>query len=44
LVGNGKDAAKMEQGNPVTAHGVPPNYPDPKKLVMADCIQPIRQV
>jgi hypothetical protein len=27
-------------GIPVTAPGVPPNYPDAKKLVTEDCIQP----
>lgn len=33
-------AAKIENGEPVTAPGVPKNYPDAKKLVTADCIQP----
>lgn len=33
-------AAKIEQGSPVTAPGVPPNYHDPKKLVTEDCIWP----
>jgi hypothetical protein len=33
-------AAKIEKGTPVTAPGVPKNYPDAKKLVTADCIKP----
>ena len=33
-------AAKIESGEPVTAPGVPKNYPDPKKLVTEDCIKP----
>jgi len=33
-------AARIEQGNPVTAPGVPSNYPDPNELVTEDCIQP----
>jgi hypothetical protein len=37
---NQQVAAKIEQGNPVTAPGVPPQYPDPQKLVTADCIKP----
>ena len=32
--------AKIEQGEPVTAPGVPKNYPDAKKLVTEDCIRP----
>ena len=32
--------AKIKQGNPVTAPGVPPIYPDAKRLVMEDCIRP----
>jgi len=32
-------AAKIEQGSPVTAPGVPKNYPDAKKLVTNDCIK-----
>jgi hypothetical protein len=27
-------------GEPVTAPGVPQNYPDAKKLVTEDCIRP----
>jgi len=34
-------AAKIERGEPVTAPGVPQNYPDAKKLVTEDCIKPI---
>ena len=33
-------AAKIEKKEPVTAPGVPKNYPDAKKLVTADCIKP----
>jgi hypothetical protein len=33
-------AAKIEKGSPVTAPGVPKNYPDAKKLVTEDCIKP----
>ena len=33
-------AARIEQGSPVTAPGVPKNHPDPKKLVTEDCIRP----
>ena len=33
-------AAKIEKGEPVTAPGVPPNYPDAKQLVTEDCIKP----
>jgi hypothetical protein len=33
-------AARLERGDPVTAPGVPPNYPEPKKLVTEDCIKP----
>jgi len=33
-------AAKIENGEPVTAPGVPKNYPDAKKLVTEDCIKP----
>ncbi|MCU0784278.1 MAG: class I SAM-dependent DNA methyltransferase [Verrucomicrobia bacterium] len=33
-------AAKIESGSPVTAPGVPKNYPDAKKLVTEDCIRP----
>jgi hypothetical protein len=33
-------AARIERGEPVTAPGVPKNYPDPAKLITQDCIQP----
>jgi hypothetical protein len=33
-------AARIERGEPVTAPGVPRNYPDPAKLVTPDCIRP----
>ena len=33
-------AARIEPGEPVTALGVPRNYPDPAKLVTKDCIKP----
>ena len=35
---NQEVAAKIENGEPVTAPGVPPSYPDAKKLVTEDCI------
>jgi hypothetical protein len=38
---NQKVAAKIENGESVTAPGVPKNYPDPKKLVTGDCVQPV---
>jgi hypothetical protein len=36
---NQEVAAKIENAKPVTAPGVPKSYPDPKKLVTADCIK-----
>jgi len=33
-------AAKIEKGEPVTAPGIPKNYPYAKKLVTQDCIKP----
>jgi hypothetical protein len=33
-------AANIGKGSPVTAPGVPKNYPDAKKLVTEDCIRP----
>ena len=36
---NQQVAAKIEKGEPVTAPGVPKNYPDAKRLVTGDCIQ-----
>ena len=38
---NQEVAAKIEKGEPVTAPGVPKNYPDAKKLVTEDCIIPV---
>ena len=38
---NQQVAAKIEKGEPVTAPGVPKNYPDAKKLVTEDCIKPV---
>jgi hypothetical protein len=37
---NQQVAAKIERGEPVTAPGVPKNYPDAKQLVTEDCIKP----
>ena len=37
---NQKVAAKIEKGEPVTVPGVPNNYPEAKKLITGDCIQP----
>jgi len=37
---NQQVAAKIEKGEPVTAPGVPQNYPDPMELVTEDCIRP----
>ena len=37
---NQQVAAKIENVEPVTAPGVPNNYPDAKKLVTEDCIRP----
>jgi len=34
---NQQVAAKIEKDEPVTAPGVPKNYPDAKKLVTEDC-------
>jgi hypothetical protein len=34
-------AAKIENAEPVTAPGVPKNYPDAKNLVTDDCIKPV---
>jgi len=33
-------ARRIEGNKPVTAPGVPPNYPDPTKLITDDCIRP----
>jgi len=37
---NQQVAANIENGSPVTAPGVPKNYPDAKKLVTEDCVRP----
>jgi hypothetical protein len=36
---NQQVASRIDQGEPVTAPGVPANYPDAKTLVTEDCIQ-----
>jgi hypothetical protein len=33
-------AARIDRGEPVTAPGVPPDYPAPERLVTDDCIRP----
>ena len=33
-------APKIERGEPVTAPGIPPDFPEPEKLVTEDCIKP----
>jgi hypothetical protein len=33
-------AARIESGEPVTAPGVPPHYPEPTRLITDDCIRP----
>src|SRR5207247_10519644 len=35
-------ARRIEAGGKVLAPGIPPDYPEPKKLVSDDCIQPRR--
>ena len=37
---NQQVAAKIEKNEPVTAPGVPKNYPDARNLVTEDCIKP----
>ena len=37
---NAQVAAQIEKGEPVTAPGVPKNYPDAMKLVPEDCDRP----
>jgi len=37
---NQQVATNIENGSPVTAPGVPKNYPDVQKLVTEDCIKP----
>jgi hypothetical protein len=36
-------AATIEKGEPVTAPGVPKNYPDATKLVTEGCIKPAKR-
>ena len=33
-------AVKIDRGEPVTAPGLPPGFPEPEKLVTEDCIRP----
>ena len=33
-------AQRIDACQPVTAPGIPPTYPDPPKLVTADCVRP----
>jgi hypothetical protein len=35
-------AARIERGEPVTAPGIPPDFPDPQSLITRDCIRPAR--
>jgi SAM-dependent methyltransferase len=37
---NRQVAASIESGHPVTAPGIPKNYPEPANLITDDCIQP----
>ena len=37
---NQQVSSRIEQGDPVTAPGPPTSYPDAKRLVTTDCIQP----
>jgi hypothetical protein len=37
---NQQVAFQIKHGDPVTAPGVPKNYPDAKQLVTEDCIEP----
>jgi hypothetical protein len=37
---NGTVAKRLAAGRPVTAPGIPPDYPVPAQLVTEDCIQP----
>ena len=39
---NQQVATNIENGSPVTAPGIPKNYPDAEKLVTEDCIRPLR--
>ena len=33
-------AHRLTQNEPVTASGIPPNYPNPESLITEDCIRP----
>ena len=33
-------AARIDNNQPVTAPGLPPTFPDPKRLITDDCIRP----
>jgi hypothetical protein len=33
-------AARIDEGESVTAPGIPPDFPNPKSLITPDCIQP----
>jgi len=33
-------AARIDAGEPVSAPGLPPGFPEPQRLVTLDCIQP----
>jgi hypothetical protein len=35
-------AARIDRGEPVTAPGIPPDYPNPKSLITDDCIRPAK--
>ena len=41
---NQQVAARIEKGKPAMPAGVPKNYPDAKKLVTEDCIEPAASV
>ncbi len=33
-------AARIDCGEPVTARGIPTDFPDPQSLITTDCIRP----
>jgi hypothetical protein len=33
-------ARRIDAGQPVTAPGIPPGYPDPSRLITSDCVRP----
>ena len=35
-------AARIDRGEPVTAPGIPPDFPNPKSLITEDCIRPAK--